>query len=168
MDKIVAVIIQDNVYREQAQFQTYPRPPINPINQMITSPAEADKIAAAEGIMAIAFPSGTQPLVATADSTATHTAHSAPPTAAMATTATMATNHLDHRKAQRPASPSFSMNSITENHPGVRANPLITVNMGSDGNMNSFITPTMATNCQNCQDNRNTNAFDNNIPEANK
>ena len=61
MDKIIAVIMQDNAYRQQAQFQTYPRPNINPINQMITSPAEADKIAAAaeqeaEEIMAMAFP----------------------------------------------------------------------------------------------------------------
>ena len=63
MDKIIAVIMQDNAYREQAQFQTYPKPCINPINQMITSPAEADKITTtteqeAEEIMAIAFPSG--------------------------------------------------------------------------------------------------------------
>ena len=80
MDKIVAVIMQGNAYREQAQFQTYPRLSINPINQMITSPAEVDKIAAAteqesEEIMAIAFPSRTQPLVATANSATTHTAH---------------------------------------------------------------------------------------------
>ena len=39
MDEIMAVIIQNNAYRKQAQFQTYPRPSINPINQIITSPA---------------------------------------------------------------------------------------------------------------------------------
>ena len=63
MDEILAVIIQDNAYREQAKIKTYPRPAINPINQLITSPGEADKIAGvaqreAENIMAIAFPSG--------------------------------------------------------------------------------------------------------------
>ena len=47
MDKILAVIIQDNAYREQAKIKTYPRPAINPINQLITSPGEADKIAEA-------------------------------------------------------------------------------------------------------------------------
>ena len=33
MDEILAVIMQDNAYREQAKFKTYPRPSINPINQ---------------------------------------------------------------------------------------------------------------------------------------
>ena len=33
MDEILAVIIQDNAYREQTKFKTYPRPAINPINQ---------------------------------------------------------------------------------------------------------------------------------------
>ena len=61
MDEILAVIIQDNTLREQAMFQTYPRPSINPINQLISSPAEADRIAAAaqkeaDDIMAIAYP----------------------------------------------------------------------------------------------------------------
>ena len=46
MDEILAVIIQDNTLREQAMFQTYPRPSINPINQLISSPAEAERIAA--------------------------------------------------------------------------------------------------------------------------
>ena len=60
MDEILAVIIQDNAYREQAKYKTYPRPSINPINQLITSPGEADKIAEAaqreaDNIMAIAF-----------------------------------------------------------------------------------------------------------------
>ena len=59
------------------------------------------------------------------------------------------------------------MNTIQDNCPGVMANPLLIVNMGNDGNMNSFITPTLATNCQNCQDNRNTIAFDN-IPKVEK
>ena len=44
MDEILAVIIQDNAYREQAKIKTYPRPAINPMNQLITSPGEADKI----------------------------------------------------------------------------------------------------------------------------
>ena len=47
MDEVIAVIMQDIAYRQQAYFQTYPKPAINPINQMITSPAEADKIGAA-------------------------------------------------------------------------------------------------------------------------
>ena len=38
MDEILVVIIQDNAYREQAKFKTYPRPAINPINQL--SPAQ--------------------------------------------------------------------------------------------------------------------------------
>ena len=32
MDEILAVIIQDNAYRELAKIKTYPRPAINPIN----------------------------------------------------------------------------------------------------------------------------------------
>ena len=173
MDKVIAVIMQDNAYRQQGQFQTYPRPTINPINQMITSPAEADKIGAAalqevKEIMTVAFPSGTQPPVATADTATTQTAHSVPPTATTATTAATVADHMDCGKQPRPASPSFTMNAIPENHPGAMANPLLTVNMGNDGNMNSFITPTLVTNCQNHQHNRNTVAFDNNIPEANK
>ena len=169
MDKIIAVIMQDNAHREQAQFQTYPRPSINPINQMITSPAEADKIVAAseqevEEIMAIAFPSGTKPLIAAANSATTQTAHSAPPTATTAMTVTMAADHLDCRKPQRPASPSFTMNAITENHQGTTANPLLTVNTGNDGNMNSFITLTLATSHPNCRDNQNTVEFHNQKP----
>ena len=73
MDEIIAVIIQDNTFREQARFQTYPRPSISPINQLISSPADVDRIAAAvqkeaDDIMAIAFPMGTQPLVVMAES----------------------------------------------------------------------------------------------------
>ena len=76
MDEIMAVIIQVNAYREQAQFQTYPRPSINPMNQIITSPAEADKIVAAarkeaDDIMTIAFPSWTQPPIITAHTATT-------------------------------------------------------------------------------------------------
>ena len=44
MDQIIAVMMQDNAYRQQGQFQTYPTPKINPLNQMISSPAEADRI----------------------------------------------------------------------------------------------------------------------------
>ena len=86
MDEILAVIMQDNAYREQAKFKTYPRPSISPINQLITSPAKADKIAEAaqkeaENIMAIAFPSKSKPPMATANHTTTQTTYSAPPTA---------------------------------------------------------------------------------------
>ena len=42
------------------------------------------------------------------------------------------------------------------------------VNTGQDGNTNSFITPTLVTNCQNCQGNGNTVAFENTIPETDK
>ena len=120
MDEILAVIIQDNAYREQAKIKTYPRPTINPINQLITSPGKADKIAEAvqreaDNIMAIAFPSGTKPPLATNDTTTTQTAHSVSPTAPTATTVTTATNRLDHRKQPRPASPSFTMNAIPDN-----------------------------------------------------
>ena len=66
MDEILAIIMQDNAYREQAKIKTYPTPSTNPVNQLITSPVEADKIVEAaqkeaENIMAIAFPSGPEP-----------------------------------------------------------------------------------------------------------
>ena len=120
MDEILAVIIQDNAYREQAKFKTYPRPAINPINQLITSPGESDKIAEAaqreaENIMAIAFPSGAEPLLATNDTVTTQTAHSVPPTAPTATTAATVADCLDRGKQPRPASPSFTMNAIPDN-----------------------------------------------------
>ena len=120
MNEILAVIIQDNTYKEQAKIKTYPRPAINPINQLITSPGEADKIAEAaqreaENIMAIAFPSGAEPPLATNDTITMQTAHSVPPTAPMATTAATAADRLDHRKQPRPASPSFMMNAILDN-----------------------------------------------------
>ena len=141
MDEILAVIIQDNAYREQAKIKTYPRPTINPINQLITSPGEADKIAEAaqreaDNIMAIVFPSGAEPPLATNDTATTQTAHSVPPTAPTPTTATTATDHLDHGKQPRPASPSFTMNAIPDNQPGPTANPLLIVNTGHDGNTN--------------------------------
>ena len=60
------------------------------------------------------------------------------------------------------------INTIPDNQPGATVNPLLIVNTGHDGNTNSFTTPTLATNHQNCQDNRNTVAFKNNIPEADK
>ena len=70
MDEILAIIMQDNAYREQAKIKTYPMPTINPVNQFINSPGEADKIVEAaqreaDNIMAIAFPSGAEPLLAT-------------------------------------------------------------------------------------------------------
>ena len=173
MDEILAVIIQDNAHREQAKIKTYPRPTINPINQLITSPEEADKIVEAaqreaDNIMAIAFPSGAEPLLATNDTATTQAAHSVPPTAATVTTAATATDRLDHRKQPRPASPSFMMNAIPENRPGPTVNPLLIVNTGHDGNTNSFITSTLVTNHQNRQGNGNTIAVKNTIPEAEK
>ena len=164
MDEILAVIIQDNAYREQAKYKTYPRPSINPINQLITSQGEADKIAEAaqreaDNIMAIAFPSGVKPLLATNDTTTTQTAHSVPPTATTATTVATATDCLDHGKQPRPASLSFRMNTILDNRLGATVNPLLIVNTGHDGNTNSFITPTLASNHQNCQGNGNTVAL---------
>ena len=120
MDEILAVIIQDNAYREQAKIKTYPRQAINPINQLITSPGEADKIAGvaqreAENIMAIAFPSGAEPPLATNDTVTMQTAHSVPATAPTATTAATGTNHLDRGKQLRTALQSFMMNTIPDN-----------------------------------------------------
>ena len=73
--------MQDHAYREQAKVKTYPTPTTNPVNQLITSPGEADKIAEAaqreaDNIMAIAFPSGAEPPLATIDTATTQTAHS--------------------------------------------------------------------------------------------
>ena len=167
MAEILAAIMQDNAYREQAKYKTYPIPSINPINQLITSPGEADKITEAaqkeaDNIMAIAFPSGAEPPLAT-----TERAHSVPPTVPMATTVATVADPLVHGKQPRPVSPLFMMNAIPYNQPGTTANPLLIVNTGHDGNTNSFITPILATNCQNHQDNRSTVAFDT-TPEADK
>ena len=153
MDKILAILMQDNAYREQAKIKTYPTPTTNPVNQLITSPAEADKMAEAaqreaDNIMAIAFPSGPDPLLAEIDTVTTQTAQSVPPTAPLASTATMATDCLDCRLQLRPTSPAFIMNTTTDNRPGPTMNPLLIVNTGQDGNTNSFITPTLATNHQ--------------------
>ena len=60
------------------------------------------------------------------------------------------------------------MNTMPDNRPGPTVNPLLVVNTGHDGNTNSFITPTLATNLQNCQGNGNTITFKNIIPEADK
>ena len=173
MDEIIAIMMQDNAYRQQAQLRIYPTPIINPINQMISSPAEADKIGTAtiqeaEEIMAITYPAGTQPPLAATNTTTTQTAQSIPTTATPATILATAADRLDRRKSHRPASPSFTMNAVTENHLGATANPLLIVNTGNDGNTNSFITPTLGTNRQNRQDTRNTITFDNNIPKADK
>ena len=170
MDEILAIIMQDNAYREQAKIKTYPRSTISRVNQLITSPGEADKIVEAaqreaDNIMEIAFPSRAEPLLATNDTTTTQTAHSAPPMAPIAITVA---NRLDCRKQPRPTSPAFMMNAIPDNQPGPTANPLLIVNTGHDGNINSFITPTLVTSCQNCQGNRNTIAFENTTPEADK
>ena len=173
MDEILAIIMQDNGYREQAKIKAYPMPTTNPVNQLITSPVEADKIAEAaqweaDNIMAIAFPSGAEPPLATIDTATTQTAQSVPPTAPLATTVTTATDCLDRRKQPRPTSPAFMMNAIPDNLPGPTANPLLMVNTGHDGNTNSFIIPILATNRQNRQGNGNTVAFENIIPEADK
>ena len=82
MDEIIAVMMQDNAYRQQCKFQTYPTPKINPISQMISSPAEVDKIETAalkeaEEIMAIAYTSGAQLPVAMANTATTTVATAA-------------------------------------------------------------------------------------------
>ena len=133
MDEILAIIMQDNAYREQAKIKTYPTLTTNPVNQLIISPGEADKIAEAaqreaDNIMAIAFPSVAEIPLSTIDTTTTQTAQSAPPTAPMAITVTMATDHLDRGKQPRPTSPAFMMNAIPDNQPGPTANPLLIVN----------------------------------------
>ena len=86
MDEILAIMMQDNAYREQAKIKTYPTPTTNPVNQLITSPVEADKIVEAaqreaDNIMAIAFPSGSEPPLAEIDTVTTQAAQSAPRTA---------------------------------------------------------------------------------------
>ena len=173
MDEILAILMQDNAYREQEKIKTYPTPTTNPVNQLITSPAEAEKMAEAvqreaDNIMAIAFPSVPEPPLAAINTVTTQTAQSVPPTAPSASTATTATDHLDHGRQPRPTSPAFIMNAIPDNRPGPTTNPLLIVNMGQDGNTNSFITPTLATNRQNRQGNGNTIAFENTIPETDK
>ena len=173
MDEILAIIMQDNAYREQAKIKTYPTPTTNPVNQLITSPVEVDKTVEAaqreaDNIMAIAFPSGPEPPLATIDTVTTQTSQSAPPTAPSATTVTTAPNCLDCGKQLRPTSPAFMMNAIPDNQPGPTVNPLLMVNTGQDGNTNSFITATLVTNCQNHQGNGNTVAFENTLPEADK
>ena len=80
----------------------------------------------------------------------------------------MVMDHLDCGRQLRPTSPAFMMNAIPDNRPGPTTNPLLMVNTGQDGNTNSFITPTLATNCQNCQGNGNTITFENTIPETDK
>ena len=149
MDEILAILMQDNAYREQANIKTYPTPTTNPVNQLITSPTEADKIAEAtqreaDNIMAIAFPSGPEPPLAEINPVTTQTAQSVPPTAPSASTVTTVTDCLDHGKQPRPTSPAFMMNAIPDNWPGPTINPLLMVNTGQDGNTNSFITPTLA------------------------
>ena len=173
MDEILAMIMQDNAYREQAKIKTYPTPTTNPVNQLITSPVEADKIAEAaqreaDNIMGIAFPLGPEPPLAKIDTIATQTAQSVPPTAPSAGTVTTVTDRLDCGRQPRPTSPAFMMNAIPDNWPGPTTNPLLVVNTGKDGNTNSFITPTLVTNYQNCQGNGNTIAFENTIPETDK
>ena len=173
MDEILAILMQDNAYREQAKIKTYPTPTTNPVNQLITSPTEADKIVEAaqreaDNIMEIAFPSGPEPPLAEIDTVTTQTAQSVPPTAPLASTVTTVTDRLDRRRQQRPTSPAFMMNTIPDNRPGPTTNPLLVVNMGQDGNTNSFITPTLVTSHQNCQGNRNTVAFENTIPDTDK
>ena len=81
MDEILAMLMQDNAYREQAKFKTYPTPTINPVNQLITSPTEVDKIVEAaereaDNIMAIAYPSGPELPLAEISTATTQTAQS--------------------------------------------------------------------------------------------
>ena len=173
MDEILAILMQDNAYREETKIRTYPTPTTNPVNQLITSPTEADKIVEAaqreaDNIMAIAFPSGPEPPLAKIDTVTTQTAQSVPPTAPLTSTVTTATDCLDCGRQPRPTSPAFMMNTTPDNWPGPAMNPLLMVNTGQDGNTNSFITPTLATNHQNHQGNGNTVAFENTIPETDK
>ena len=173
MDKILAIMMQDNAYREQDKLETYPTPTTYPVNQLITSPVEAHKIVEAaqreaDNIMAIAFPSGPEPPVATIDTATTHTAQSAPPTAPLTSTVTMVTERLDCGRQPRPTSPALMMNTIPDNWPGPTTNPLLVVNIGQDGNTNSFITLTLVTNHQNHQGNGNTVAFENTTPKTDK
>ena len=168
MDEILAILMQDNAYREQVKIKTYPTPTTNPVNQLITSPTEADKIAAAAQREADNIPSGPEPPLAKIDTVTTETAQSVPPTAPSASTATMATDHLDPRRQLRPTSPAFIMNAIPDNWPGPTTNPLLVINTGQDGNTNSFITPTLVTSRQNHQGNGNTVVFENTIPETDK
>ena len=86
MDEILAMLMQDNAYREQSKFKTCPTPTINLVNQLITSPSEADKIVEAaereaDNIMTIAYPSGPELSLAEIDTTITQSAESATPTA---------------------------------------------------------------------------------------
>ena len=173
MDEILAIIMQDNAYREQTKIKTYPTPTTNSVNQLITSPVEADKIAEAaqreaENIMGIAFPSGPEPPLAEIDTATTQTAQSVPPPAPSDGIATLVTDCLDRGRQPRPTSPAFMMNAIPDNRPGPTSNTLLVVNTGQDGNTNSFITPTLVTYCQNCQGNGNTVAFENTTPETDK
>ena len=166
-------MMQDNAYREQAKIKTYPTPIINSVNQLITSPVEADKIAEAaqreaDNIMAITLPSGPEPPLAAIDNITTQTAQSVPPTAPSTSTATTVTDCLDHGRQPRPTSPAFIMNTIPDNWPGPTMNPLLVVNTGQDGNTNSFITPTLETYQQNHQGNGNTVAFGNTTPKTDK
>ena len=158
MDEILAIMMQDNAYREQAKIKTYPTLTTNPVNQLITSPVEADKIVEAaqreaDNIMTIAFPSGPEPPLAEIDTITTQTVQSVSPTAPSASTAATVTDCLDHRRQLRPMSPAFMMNAIPDNRLGTTTNPLLVVNTGQDGNTNSFITPTLVTNHQNHQGN---------------
>ena len=167
------MLMQNKAYREEAKFKTYPTPTINPVNQLITSPAEADKIAEAaerevDNIIAIAYPSGPEPLLAKIDTTITQSAQSAPPTAPQTTTVTSVTNRLYRGRQPRPTSPAFIMNAIPDNWPGPPTNPLLIVNTGLEGSVNSFITPTLVTSCQIHQNNGNMVAFENTTPETNK
>ena len=173
MAEILAVLMQDNAYRQQAKIKTYPTPTTYPVNQLITSPTQADKIVEAtqgeaENIMAIAFPSGPEPPLAEIDTMPTQTAQSVSPTAPLTSTVATVTDHLDHGRQLRPKSPVFMMNAIPDNQPGPTTNPLLMVNTGQDGNTNSFITPTLMTCHQNCQGNGNTVAFENTIPKTDK
>ena len=173
MDEILAILMQDNAYREQVKIKTYPTPTTNPVNQLITSPTEADKIAEAaqreaDNIMAMAFQSGPEPPLAEIDTMTTQTDQSIPPTAPLAITATTTTDRLDRRGQPRLTSPAFMMNAIPDNRPGPTTNPLLVANTGQDGNRNPFITLTLVTNGQNHQSNGNTVAFENTIPETDK
>ena len=100
IDEILAIMMQGNAYRKQAKIKTYPTPTTNPVNQLITSQVETDKIAKAaqreaDNIMAIAFPSGPEPPLAAINTVTTQTAQSCPTHSPLG-------QHSDHSETNSP------------------------------------------------------------------
>ena len=160
MDEILAIMMQDNAYREQAKIK-------KSVNYR-SSRGRQDCGSSTKGSRqhhGNSFPIRTRTTVGQIK----QSKHTDSPVCSTHSpfghSATMATDHLDHRRQPRPTSPAFMMNAIPDNWP---TNPLLMVNTGQDGNTNFFITPTLATNRQNRQGNGNTVTFENTIPETDK